>query len=131
LLRYSNGTTTGFSIAVFQASFVLAPKQTFVICHSSIVSPGACDALTSSINHNGNDAYELVCGGVTMDVFGQIGVDPLTAWTGGGLSTQDQTLRRKCSVTSGDPVGSDAFDPSIEWTGEAADTLSGLGTHCP
>src|SRR6185295_20372658 len=30
---------------------------------------------------------------------------------------------------SGDPIGSDAFDPSVEWDGFAQDTFGGLGSH--
>ena len=40
------------------------------------------------------------------------------------------TLRRKCTVTTGDKNGSNAFDPPLEWTGQPIDTLTGLGSHC-
>ncbi len=47
-------------------------------------------------------------------------------------STQDATLRRKCSVTTGDTNGSDAFDPSVQWDGFPADTFTDLGQdNCP
>ena len=45
------------------------------------------------------------------------------------MSTADNTLSRKASICAGDPNGADAFDPSIEWDGFAADTLDGLGAH--
>jgi hypothetical protein len=64
-------------------------------------------------------------------VFGQIGFDPGTAWTAGGVTTVDRTLRRLCSVGEGDPVGNNAFDPSLEWSSFAVDTFDGLGVHCP
>src|SRR5690606_2775101 len=112
LHRYTNGSATPFVVGVFAASFLLQPDQTFVICHSLISDSSSCDTQTSALNHNGNDAYELVCGNVAQDVFGQIGYDPQTAWTdgSGSVTTLDMTLRRKCSVVSGDPNGSDAFD---------------------
>ena len=62
-----------------------------------------------------------------IDVLGQIGVDPGIAWTGGGLSTADQTLRRKASIDAGDANGTDSFDPSVEWVGYPVDTFDGLG----
>ena len=54
-----------------------------------------------------------------------------TEWSGGGLSTLDQTLRRACPATP-DTDLSDAFDPSAGWVGEPANTFDGLGARsCP
>ncbi len=130
LRRYSNGSTTPYLITGIQTGGQLLPGKTFVICHSKIVSAQNCDQLTSSINHNGNDAYEIICGGKTHDVFGQTGFDPVTAWGTGSTSTADQTLRRKCSVLQGRTNGGSAFNPAQEWTGAGVDVLTGLGTHC-
>ncbi|HEV2951840.1 MAG TPA: Ig-like domain-containing protein, partial [Actinomycetota bacterium] len=44
-------------------------------------------------------------------------------------STADNTIRRKASIEAGDPVGSDPFDPAVEWDGYPIDTFTGLGTH--
>ena len=76
---------------------------------------------------NGNDAVALIHSGTAIDVLGRIGVDPGVAWTGGGLSTADQTLRRKASIDAGDANGTDSFDPSVEWVGYPVDTFDGLG----
>ena len=62
---------------------------------------------------NGDDAVVLRKGTTMLDVIGQIGFDPGTEWGSGLTSTADNTLRRKVSVNAGDPIGSDAFDPSI------------------
>ena len=52
-------------------------------------------------------------------------------WTGGGGSTSDATLRRACSVMSGDPNGDDPFDLS-EWTATGINDFGDLGQdHCP
>jgi hypothetical protein len=64
-----------------------------------------------------------------LDVIGQIGNAPTTEWGSGLTSTADNTLRRKNNVCSGDPIGSDTFDPSLEWDGYATDTFDGLGAH--
>ena len=113
-----------------------AAGDVFVACHASIAAATRplCDVLITgggAVNFNGNDAIDLVCAGTTLDVFGRIGQDPGSAWMGGGLSTVDRTLRRQCTVTAGDPNGTDAFDPSVQWTGFPQNTFDGLGAHCP
>ncbi len=77
---------------------------------------------------DGNDAVVLVHNGLAVDVIGQIGVDPGTAWGIGTTTTADHTLRRKAAVTSGDANGTDAFDPSVQWDGYPIDTFDGLGS---
>jgi predicted extracellular nuclease len=78
---------------------------------------------------NGDDAVVLRKGTTVLDVIGQIGLDPGTEWGTGLLSTADNTLRRNLVVAAGDTDGSNAFDPSAEWTGFATDTFFGLGCH--
>ena len=86
--------------------------------------------ITSGVaNFNGDDALTLEKSGVVVDRFGQLGVDPGTAWTGGGVGTQDQTLRRKPGITAGDADAGAAFDPSLQWDSFPVDTSSGLGAH--
>ena len=83
---------------------------------------------------NGDDAVVLRKGTTIVDSLGQIGVDPGTEWGTGLISTADNTLRRAATFCAGDPNGSDAFDPSVEWEGFATDTFGGLGSHtvdCP
>jgi hypothetical protein len=114
----------------------LASGGVFVICHNSAVSgiKDKCDYQTASLDFNGDDAVELVCNGTTLDVIGQIGFDPGTAWGSGNTSTVDHTLVRKCGIQSGDTDGSDPFDPAVEWDGYSQDTFTYLGSHtltCP
>jgi predicted extracellular nuclease len=78
---------------------------------------------------DGNDAVALIQGGTAVDVIGQIGFDPGTAWGSGDVTTRDHTLRRKASVTQGDSNGFDAFDPATEWNAYASDTFDGLGWY--
>ena len=49
---------------------------------------------------NGDDALVLYRGSEIIDSFGQVGVDPGTAWVSGNVSTLDMTLRRKATVTT-------------------------------
>lgn len=135
LRRYSNGTTTP---AIHTLTGMLAPGDVLVVCEGRLEGAATlCDVTTSFISHNGDDAYDLECEGMIVDTFGRIGEDPGSAWTGGGLSTLDHVLTRRCSVTAGDVDGSDAFDPSVEWQGgpwvSGAASLGGLGnrSECP
>ncbi|GGR89820.1 ExeM/NucH family extracellular endonuclease [Deinococcus sedimenti] len=129
---YSNGATTPSPSNVFTLAATIAPGATYVIVNPSAVAAlkAYANAQSTVTNFNGNDALELVLNGQRVDVLGQIGFDPVTAW-GAGMtsSTMDKTLRRKASITSGDANGSDAFDPAVEWDGFAADTFDGLGVR--
>ena len=131
---YSNGKTTSSTIHLTGS---IAPKSVYSLCNSSINASANCSQKSGALSHTGNDAIELKCGAQVYDVIGKIGQDPGNAgWKGvsGGttISTTDHTLERKCSVTSGDRVGSDAFDPSVEWNSKGVDILTGLGKfHCP
>ncbi|HEU0246446.1 MAG TPA: Ig-like domain-containing protein [Gaiellaceae bacterium] len=84
---------------------------------------------------NGDDAVVLRKGTTLLDVIGQIGFDPGTEWGVSLASTADNTLRRKASVVAGDPDGSNAFDPAVEWDGFATNSFDALGCHpeapCP
>ncbi|MFM6850668.1 MAG: ExeM/NucH family extracellular endonuclease [Terrabacter sp.] len=90
----------------------------------------AADQLTASVNYNGNDALVLRKGTAVIDVIGQIGNDPGAAgWGTDPVNTTDNTIRRKSSVTAGDPDGADAFAPAGQWDGFPTNTFDGLGSH--
>ncbi len=128
---YFNGNTTVGG--TFNLTQTVAAGEVLVVCNSGSAAGllATCDVPTNSnvLTFNGDDAVELICGGVTIDVIGQIGFDPGTEWGSGVTSTADNTIRRKCSVSRGDPVGNNVFDPAIEWDGFATDTFAGLGGH--
>ncbi|MBN2723114.1 MAG: lamin tail domain-containing protein [Deltaproteobacteria bacterium] len=128
---YSNGSETPSYDEALSGS--LAAGDVFVICNSSSVTAilDVCDLESTVTYFNGDDAVELVCGGVTVDVIGQIGTDPGSYWGSGDTATVNKTLVRKCGISSGDADGSDAFDPVSEWDGYAQDTFTYLGSHTP
>ncbi len=112
----------------------IAADDVLVVCDDDIDAMlfGGCDLTDGGSFYNGDDAIELSCGGSTVDVIGQIGFDPGASWTVDMVSTQNQTLRRDCSVVSGDADGSDAFDPSVQWAGAMQDDFSDFGQYvCP
>ena len=121
---YINGAETpGFTIPIPE----LPANDFFVICNSGADDDfkTGCDLETGSMDHNGNDAVELACAGVPLDVIGHIGNDADFA--------KDTALHRECWSRSGDTLGGD------EWTGaqwipmDADLTGSDLGTRgdCP
>jgi hypothetical protein len=99
----------------------------YVLCSQpELVISGACERQTN-LNFNGDDAIALECGGEVLDVIGRIGEDPGAGWEGGGASTAEQTLRRRCSTPAGDTDGTDVFDPSAHWIALPAGNVDGLG----
>ena len=121
----------------FALSGMLASEDVLVLCLARIHS--ACVVTTGLTDLSGDDSVELVCpvGGTmtTLDIIGQYGanLDPGQQWGGTGMDpgTQNATLRRRCSVMSGDRNATNAFDPDV-WRGFDADNVSGLGARtCP
>lgn len=107
-------------------------SSTFVVKNNSptgAIAAVVAQVSSSNVIHTGDDAIVLRKGTEVVDCFGQVGLDPGSAWTVGGVTTADKTLRRKSSVTQGDVIFSDAFNPSLEWDMFDADTLTGLGSH--
>ena len=129
LVFYFNGSESpGTTIAL---TGTLAAGDVFVVADDGAdVAILAETDLTSAANFfSGDDAVVLLKAGVPLDVIGQIGIDPGSEWGTGDVSTGDNTLRRKAEVTRGDPDGSNAFDPSVEWDGFSQNTFGGLGCH--
>lgn len=136
LRLYPNGNTTP---TTFTLSGNLENNSTIVYRNNqSTIYTGTSVIASTVINYNGNDALALykISSASNVDIFGRIGNDPGTAWTGtGGYSTLDKTLRRKSSLLNGVTInptgtGSSAFTTlTTEWDLYNIDTVSGLGTH--
>jgi predicted extracellular nuclease len=130
ILVSRNGGSTTSTIAL---SGTLSAGDVFVVAHTSAGATilAQADETSGSLNFNGDDALVLrsAGGGATLDVIGEVGFDPGSEWGSGETSTQDNTMRRKSSISSGESNESDAFDPSVEWDGFANDTFDGLGAH--
>jgi hypothetical protein len=105
----------------------LANNAVFVLCSAAIGT--SCDQTSTNLTFDGNDGISLRCGTTRMDFIGQnTGTSPGTEWGDATVGTADQTLRRKCSVTTGDTNSTDAFVPSAQWVSFPAGTTSGLGS---
>ena len=106
---FTNGASTPSKIIPLD---ITDSKQVIVLCHSGAdqAIQARCDISTGSLNFNGDDAVGLWCYDVALDVIGQIGLDPGTAWSNDQLSTEDSFLVRSCDVTAGRYDGSQMFD---------------------
>jgi predicted extracellular nuclease len=127
ILIYFNGSSTAGSTIALPVVMLAANDVWVVVNNQGVAGLLALgDQQSSSLNFNGDDAVVLRrnSDNAVMDAFGQIGFDPGTAWGSGMTSTVDHTLRR---FQAPDPIGTDAFDPALQWEGFPIDTFNGLG----
>ena len=112
--RYANGGTSA-SEEVTVTSGTLAPGAVIVFADdtNSAWTDAALSFTDVSFQFNGDDAMEVVLDGLTQDVFGTIGQDPGSSWSGNGVDTRDQNLELRSDVTTGDPDG--WTDPSTRF----------------
>ena len=129
---YQNGASTPTSDFVLPA-VTLPAGGVYVICNPSavIACRGNADLTDSRIQHNGDDAIALysVASGLDIDIFGSIGQDPGSQWTGAcGHRTSDRTLRRLAAAPNGGSTPSTGF-PTLcsDWEQFPLDDCSGLG----
>lgn len=127
-MYFNGGSGIGLTINL---DGIIQPGDVYVVCNSGATSDftSQADQIGSGGWFNGDDAIVLRNNLAILDVIGQIGVDPGAAWSGSGVSTVDQTLRRYSFIQKGDNNGSDAFNPSSEWQAYPTNANWGLGYH--
>lgn len=133
--KYVNGSTSPTEVELDTTTVSsLAPGEVYVACNTQIdvpappLVPANCQASSGSWNFNGDDALELVCGGVVQDILGTIGEDPGSEWGTPPVATANTNLIRNCGTLVGDRDGSDPFDPANGWTAAAVlDDYSDVG----
>ncbi len=91
---------------------------------------GTVNFSVKGFTFNGDDALVVLLDGVTNDVFGTVGVDPGTAWSGNGVSSANQNISILPGVNTGDVDG--WTDPSgrfetISTSPTGAGGLDGFG----
>ena len=133
---YGNGSATATHTETFAANTILSSGSVFVIANSSADATITNVAdITSTVTYfNGDDAVALLKNGTVIDVIGEIGIDPGSAWDVAGVSggTKNHTLTRKSSICSPNSdwatsAGTDANDS--EWIVTGIDTgWSDLGS---
>ncbi|MGP4070950.1 thermonuclease family protein [Piscibacillus sp. B03] len=116
----------------------LAHGDTYVVASGQAdqVILDLANLTNNSLNFNGDDAIVLFKDydsnnreGEIIDSIGQVGVDPGSYWGDNANKTQDMTLVRDFSITSGDTNPTDDFDPNEEWIAFYKDTFDYLGNH--
>lgn len=159
--RYSNGSFTASESLTLSGSIL--PSQTIVVTNGQLDSAGGFGFIDSTLYnlgqvhcsgvyptpmyYNGDDAITLerVSDGTIVDIIGEVGVDPGTAWTddatanytdanGGAWWTTNHTLVRKATVLQGLSSNPSPFNVTLEWDSLPINTWSGLGQHmcaCP
>lgn len=126
LKLYFNGKTTASEIALTGS---IGAKQTFVIAHNDINATAHVDFSTNKLLFNGDDAIVLESGSNIIDSIGKVGQDPGSEWGSGLTSTKDNSIVRNANILTGDNNPFDDFNPALEWTGFAKDTIENLGQH--
>lgn len=128
LKLFANGSATATNTLPLVGT--IAGGDVFVACNTSVSAAvsAQCDVFNGGVmGFNGDDAITLECNGAVVDSFGQTGFDPGTEWGTGLTSTADNTLRKTCGITHGDPLATDVFDPAATFRGFAIDTFDGIG----
>ncbi|MFM7900675.1 MAG: lamin tail domain-containing protein, partial [Bacteroidota bacterium] len=132
LRLYFNGATTFTTVAL---TGTVAPGGTHLVCNTSSTAPflALANQTSGSMTYNGDDAVVLfkTSGNQIVDIFGRIGEDPGTSWISSALSTENQTLRRKSTVTAGVTTNPASGFPTLanQWTNAGLDNTSNLGSH--
>ncbi|MDH7911534.1 choice-of-anchor J domain-containing protein [Winogradskyella sp. SYSU M77433] len=133
---YSNGATSPTNTEDFTSGFpsTLADGEVIVLRNNSANIHGSLTTYTSTVvNFNGNDAIVLKHNGTIIDIFGNIGCDPGSYWSGSSNTTQDETLIRNSNICGGilNDSGSNCPFSTLdsEWTSFPQDDVSNLGVH--
>ncbi len=128
LYRYNNGAVIA-SDSLFPVGMIAA-GDVFIFGNPSGAAPilAASDTLHTLTFFNGDDAILLkkISSGDTLDIFGEIGVDPGASWPIGTGATANFTLIRKQNIQQGQlnwGIG------ATEWDVFPIDMLDSLGTH--
>jgi predicted extracellular nuclease len=128
--RHTNGSPTASGTYDFPTGTVLAAGDVYVIGNSSAVLAiiSVSDTTNAATFFNGDDALilENTVTGDTIDVIGQVGVDPGSSWPVGTGSTQNFTLVRNIGIQQGN---NDWATAAAEWTAFPIDVFDSLGTH--
>ncbi len=132
LRLYANGVSSPTNDVLLSGT--LPDNSTIVYSNGSATIFGGTSVANAAVNFTGDDALALYKISTTsnVDIFGSIGFDPGTAWTGaGGYTTSDRTLVRNASVTGGLTVNPATTFPTLttEWQLFEQDNVDDLGSH--
>jgi len=129
--RHTNGAPTASGTYDFPAGTIIAAGDVYVIGNAQADSLGilvVSDTTNAATFFNGDDAMilENVATGDTIDVIGEVGVDPGTNWPVGSGATSEYTLVRSSAIQQGN---SDWASAASEWIALPVNTFDSLGFH--
>ncbi|MFK7787414.1 MAG: lamin tail domain-containing protein [Crocinitomicaceae bacterium] len=129
--RHTNGSPTASGTYDFPAGTFIAPGDVYVIGNSSADSVGilsVADTTNGATFFNGDDALilENIATGDTLDVIGEVGIDPGQNWPVGSGATSEFTLVRSAAIQSGN---NDWALAASEWVALPQNTFDSLGSH--
>ena len=108
---YANGSVSPTATIVLTPGFVLGAGDVFVLGHSLAPFAPICDQVAGTVSWTGNDAIVVrLASGTVLDSLGQVGVDPITEWGTGDISTADNTLRRIIGNSLADANPANPYD---------------------
>ena len=142
LRTFFNGNTSPF-IGNPALTGILADGATIVYRNASATIYAGPTVVNSAVNFSGDDAIALwkISTASFVDIVGNIGCDPGTAWLAPGYSTANRGLVRNANICTGIssdpgetlPANTNALCPfptlDTEWTNFAQDVVSNLGSH--
>ncbi len=101
ILKSVNG---GTSNVLFGLTGILPSKEVYVAANNSAASSitSKADTVSSFFDFDGNDALALIHATDTLDIIGQLGVNPGAGWAVGNGSTQSNNLIRSYYNYHGD-----------------------------
>jgi hypothetical protein len=128
LYRYNNGSLTPTDSLFPQGT--LAPGAVFVIGNASANAAilAQSDTLHTYTFYNGDDALSMINRntGDTLDIIGEIGVDPGSSWIVGTGATANFTLIRNIAIQTGEL---DWAIGATQWDVFPIDMSDSLGAH--
>lgn len=126
--RNNNGSPTP-SDSLFPIG-ILAAGDVFVVVNYSAIAPmlALADTLHTMTFYNGDDALYIknITTGDTIDLIGEIGVDPGASWPVGSGATQNFTLIRQITIQEG---STDWAIGATQWDVYPIDMIDSLGFH--
>ncbi len=125
ILKSTNGSAAN---TVFGLNGTLPAKGVYVAANNlaSGSITAQADTLSAFFDFNGNDALALIHSGDTIDIIGQLGVNPGTGWAVDTGSTFHHTLIRSYYNYHGDTNWTSA---SQTWKAYPTDMADSLGFH--
>jgi plastocyanin len=126
--RIFKSTNGGSSTQMFNLSGTVAAGDVYVLVYNQADSllKLKADTLSSFLNFNGDDALALLHLNDTIDIIGQIGLDPGNGWVVGNGSTADNSLIRNYYTYEGN---TNWLIASNTWNVHPVDMFDSLGFH--